>query len=156
MSVYLENMTQQTFKAFYEESIIEYAKEHVKSGGWEKDRSIERARTDFEVLLPEGLNTSNQYLLSVVFDNKDIGYLWLHIFDGKKEKKCFVYDIKIKDTYRGQGLGTKTMECIEEYCKNKDVESIGLHVFGHNKRAVSLYNKMGFKTTNYRMEKKLK
>ncbi|PTE88854.1 GNAT family N-acetyltransferase, partial [Staphylococcus equorum] len=28
--------------------------------------------------------------------------------------------------------------------------------FGHNKRAVSLYNKMGFETTNYRMEKKLK
>ncbi|WP_256092621.1 hypothetical protein [Staphylococcus equorum] len=25
----------------------------------------------------------------------------------------------MKDTYRGQGLGTKTMECIEEYCKIK-------------------------------------
>ncbi|MGK8516028.1 GNAT family N-acetyltransferase [Staphylococcus arlettae] len=48
------------------------------------------------------------------------------------------------------------MECLEEYCKNKRVESIALHVLGHNKRAVSLYNKMGFETTNYRMEKKLK
>ncbi|MEK4203711.1 GNAT family N-acetyltransferase [Staphylococcus sp. FSL W8-1207] len=37
----------------------------------------------------------------------------------KEQKKCFIYDIKIKDTYRGQGLGTKTMECIEEYCKIK-------------------------------------
>ncbi|WP_261793555.1 N-acetyltransferase [Staphylococcus xylosus] len=78
------------------------------------------------------------------------------MFDVKEEKKCFIYDIKIKDTYRGKGLGTKTMECIEEYCKDKDVESIGLHVFGHNKRAVSLYNKIGFETTNYRMEKRLK
>lgn len=48
------------------------------------------------------------------------------------------------------------MECIEEYCKSEDVESIGLYVFGHNKRTVSLYNKMGFETTNYRMKKKLK
>lgn len=69
MSLYLENMNQQTFKAFYEESIIEYATEHVKSGGWEKDGSIERARTEFENLLPEGLNTSNQYLLSVIYNN---------------------------------------------------------------------------------------
>lgn len=156
MGVYLENMKQQTFEAFYEESIIEYAAEHVKSGDWEEEASIVRARTEFEKLLPEDLNTINQYLLSVIYNNVDIGYLWLHIFDVKEEKKCFIYDIKIKDTYRGQGLGTKTMECIEEYFKDKDVESISLHVFGHNKRAVSLYNKIGFETTNYRMEKKLK
>ncbi|WP_241958566.1 GNAT family N-acetyltransferase, partial [Staphylococcus equorum] len=62
-----------------------------------------------------GLNTSNQYLLSVIYNNVDIGYLWLHIFKVKEQKKCFIYDIKIKDTYRGQGLGTKMMECIEEY-----------------------------------------
>lgn len=35
------------------------------------------------------------------------------------------------DTYRGQGLGVKMMECIEEYCENKWIESIALHVFGH-------------------------
>ncbi|WP_436956788.1 GNAT family N-acetyltransferase [Staphylococcus sp. AS1337] len=156
MSVYLENMNQQTFKAFYEESIIEYAAENVKSGDWKEENSIERARAEFEKLLPEVLNTSNQYLLSVVYNNEDIGYLWLHIFDVKEENKCFIYDIHIKNTFRGQGLGTKTMKRIEEYCKDKDVETIGLHVFGHNKRAVSLYNKMGFETTNYRMEKKLK
>ncbi|MCE5008022.1 GNAT family N-acetyltransferase [Staphylococcus equorum] len=156
MKLILENMDDQTFKVFYKESIIEYAEEHVKSGDWEEEGSIIRARTEFENLLPDGLNTSNQYLLSVIYNNLNIGYLWLHIFDVKEQKKCFIYDIKIKDTYRGQGFGTKTMECLEEYCKNKEVASIGLHVFGHNKRAVSLYNKMCFEITNYRMEKKLK
>ncbi|MGY0413930.1 hypothetical protein ACW5YJ_11930 [Staphylococcus sp. mip270_02] len=75
MSVYLENMKQQTFKDFYEESMIEYAAEHVKSGDWEEEGSIEIARTEFEKLLPEGLNTCNQYLLSVLYNNVDIGYL---------------------------------------------------------------------------------
>ncbi|WP_232183809.1 GNAT family N-acetyltransferase [Staphylococcus arlettae] len=149
-------MNKQVFESFYEDSIIDYANEHVKSGDWEAEGSIERARTEFENLLPNGLDTSNQYLLSVINNNVDIGHLWLYIYDGKDQKKCFIYDIKIKETFRGQGLGTKTMNCIERYCKDKDVESIGLHVFGHNKRAVALYNKMGFETTNYRMEKKLK
>lgn len=57
------------------------------------------------------------------------------------------------DDYRGQGLGEVTMLCIEDYCKQSNIHRIGLHVFGHNKRAVSLYHKLGFQTTNYRMEK---
>ena len=156
MCVYLKQMNKKVFESFYEESIVDYANEHVKSGDWEAEGSTERARSEFENLLPEGLDTSNQYLLSVINNDVNIGYLWLHIFAFKEQKKCFIYDIKIKDTYRGHGLGTKTMECLEGYCKDKDVETIGWHVFGHNKRAVSLYNKMGFETTNYRMEKKLK
>lgn len=74
MGVYLESKEQKTFKAFYEESVTEYAAEHVKSGDWEKEGSIERARTEFEKLLLEGLDTSNQYLLSVIHNNVDIGY----------------------------------------------------------------------------------
>lgn len=60
MGVYLESMEQKTFKAFYEESVTEYVAEHVKSGDWGKEGSIERTRTEFEKLLPEGLDTSNQ------------------------------------------------------------------------------------------------
>ena len=45
------------------------------------------------------------------------------------------------------------MLCIEDYCQKRNIHRIGLHVFGHNERAVSLYNKLGFQTTNYRMEK---
>ena len=156
MCVYLKQMNKKVFESFYEESIVDYANEHVKSGDWEAEGSTERARSEFENLLPEGLDTSTQYLLSAIYNNVEIGYVWLHIYDGKDQKKCFIYDINIKDAYRGQGLGTKTMRSIEEYCEDTDVETIGLHVFGHNKRAVALYNKMGFETTNYRMEKKLK
>ena len=89
MSIYLESMNQQTFKEFYEESIIEYAEEHVKSNDWEKEGAIEKARAKFEKLLPKGLYTSNQYLLSVIHNNVDIGYLWLHIFDVQYHKEVF-------------------------------------------------------------------
>ncbi|WP_235980492.1 hypothetical protein [Staphylococcus durrellii] len=63
--------------------MIEYAAEHVKSGDLEEEESIERARTESESLLPEVLDTSNQYLLSMINNNVDIGDLWLHIFDVK-------------------------------------------------------------------------
>lgn len=153
MSLKLEPMTQKTFDEIYENSIHEYAHEHIKSGDWEAEGAIERARSDFEKLLPYGLATENQDLFSVIYLNEIIGYCWLHFEGIKKKTKCFIYDVHIFDSYRGQGLGEKTMLCIEDYCQKRNINRIGLHVFGHNERAVSLYNKLGFQTTNYRMEK---
>lgn len=153
MSLTLEPMTQRTFDKVYEKSIHEYAHEHIKSGVWETKGAIERARSDFEKLLPHGLATDNQYLFTVVYLNETIGYCWLHFAENKKINKCFIYDVHIFDNYRGKGLGEKTMLCIEDYCEKNNIHRIGLHVFGHNRRAVSLYHKLGFQTTNYRMEK---
>ncbi len=48
-----------------------------------------------------------------------------------------------------------TMQALDEYCKEHDIKSIRLHVFGHNQIAYELYKKMGFETTNYYMEKAL-
>ncbi|WP_204200806.1 GNAT family N-acetyltransferase [Mammaliicoccus sciuri] len=66
-----------------------------------------------------------------------------------------MYDIKIDESERGKGLGKMTMQALDEYCKEHDIKSIRLHVFGHNQIAYELYKKMGFETTNYYMEKAL-
>lgn len=134
MSVTLEPMTQKTFDEIYENSIQEYAHEHIKSGDWEAKGAIERARSDFEKLLPYGLATENQDLFSVNYLDEMIGYCWLHFERIKKKTKCFIYDVHIFDSYRGQGLGEKTMLCIEDYCQKRNIHRIGLHVFGHNER----------------------
>jgi ribosomal protein S18 acetylase RimI-like enzyme len=42
---------------------------------------------------------------------------------------------------------------LDEILKSKDVESMGLHVFGHNTNAFELYKKMGFEITNIQMRK---
>ena len=153
MTISLERMTQLYYDNFYENSIYEYANEHIKSGNWKKEGAIARARKAFENLLPNGLATDGEYLFSIFNSNENIGYCWLH-FSGDNNKS-FIYDIHIDEKFRGEGLGEAAMLGIENYCKERKVQSIGLHVFGHNQRAVSLYNKMGFQVTNYRMEKVL-
>lgn len=153
MTISLERMTQLDYDNFYENSIYEYANEHIKSGNWKKEGAIARARKAFENLLPNGLATDGEYLFSIFNSNENIGYCWLH-FSGDNNKS-FIYDIHIDEKFRGEGLGEAAMLGIENYCKERKVQSIGLRVFGHNQRAVSLYNKMGFQVTNYRMEKVL-
>lgn len=43
----------------------------------------------------------------------------------------------------------------ENFAKSLGAETIGLHVFGHNNRAIKLYENLGYKATNISMSKQL-
>jgi len=47
------------------------------------------------------------------------------------------------------------MEALEQKALSLGVDRIGLHVFGHNVRASSLYRKMGYEVTDLTMYKEL-
>nr|WP_242688867.1 GNAT family N-acetyltransferase [Bacillus sp. Cs-700] len=81
-----------------------------------------------------------------------IGMVWL---EHKLNDKGFIRDIRILDRYQGQGYGQSTMQAIEIVGKELGVEKIGLHVFGHNKVARGLYEKLGYQTTNVMMIKEI-
>jgi ribosomal protein S18 acetylase RimI-like enzyme len=56
----------------------------------------------------------------------------------------------------GKGYGKKAMLLLEEKVKALGLKNIGLHVFGHNHRAIGLYQSLNYQTTNLVMEKELK
>jgi ribosomal protein S18 acetylase RimI-like enzyme len=78
--------------------------------------------------------------------------LWLA---KKTNDKGFIYDINILDNYQGRGFGKEAMKQIELIGKSLGLKKIGLHVFGHNKVARGLYEKLGYQTTNLIMEKEI-
>jgi ribosomal protein S18 acetylase RimI-like enzyme len=47
--------------------------------------------------------------------------------------------------YQKQGIGTETMKMLEEYLKNKEIESVRLDVFSKNPMAIKMYEKLGYK-----------
>jgi len=47
------------------------------------------------------------------------------------------------------------MKEIEKVGQELGMKKIGLHVFGHNKVARGLYDKLGYQTTNVLMEKEI-
>jgi len=155
MTVELKLMEMQDFNDFYEVSLKEFADEQVKSGSWSVEEADERGRTYFKKLLPDGLHTEGHKIFNIFNEGDKVGILWLHVFEKDHVLKSFIYDIKINEFDRGKGLGKMTMQALDEYCKEHDIKSIRLHVFGHNQIAYELYKKMGFETTNYYMEKAL-
>jgi diamine N-acetyltransferase len=55
-----------------------------------------------------------------------------------------VTDLYLEPEFRGKGLGRKTLERIEEFCKNLGVWALELQVERDNPEAQALYRKFGF------------
>ena len=151
--VKLEPIQQDDFDRFLEHEIGEYANDHVRNGNWPAEGAFERSRKEFESLLPDGIHSKNQYVWSILDEEKNkIGVLWVQV----KDRKAFIYDFIIDEAFRGKGYGKQALAAMDEQLKSMNTESVALHVFGDNIAAQELYKKMGFQITNIQMQKKLK
>lgn len=150
--VRLEKMTANDYQRYLNEAIKTYASEHVKAGNWDEVEAIGKATEEYERLLPEGENTKDHHLFNIMDEKKEVGMIWL----GQRTKeKGFIYDINIWEGNQGRGYGKKAMKEIEIVAKTLGMEIVRLHVFGHNKAARGLYEKIGYIKTDLVMEKKI-
>ena len=138
---------------YLERGIREYAEDHVRNGNWSAEEALERSKKEFEQLLPEGVNSQDQFLFSIVDETDDnkISLLWVQV----KDQKAFIYDFIIDESFRGKGYGKQALVALDEKLKSIEVQSVGLHVFGDNITAQELYKKMGYQITGIHMKKRL-
>ena len=145
-------MEQAVFEAYLEEDIQRYAQAHLEAGNWEPSQALEKPRTEHQQLLPDGLESKNQYLFSIIdASDQKLGILWVNIENGR----AFIYDFRIDEAQRGKGYGKQALMALDEKLKSIEVQSVGLHVFGDNFIAQELYKKMGFQITGIHMKKRL-
>lgn len=67
----------------------------------------------------------------------------------------FIYDIFVKEEFRGKGIGKMLMEKSENYCREKGYPRLSLMVSADNQRAINLYTRMGLKPEQIYMSKEL-
>jgi RimJ/RimL family protein N-acetyltransferase len=150
----LEKMSQTDFERYRQDSAANYANEKVRAGTWKADQAKEQAKQEFEKLLPDGLSTPGHYFYDIVASNTKVGVVWLAA-RGADAEEAFLYDFAISPAYQNQGFGTKALQLIDQEAQQLGFKKIALHVFGHNERAIHVYQKSGFETTDLWMEKQL-
>lgn len=149
-------MTQAEYEKFLDFMVTDYANEKVKSGNWPADQAMEMSKGEFQKLLPEGVNSKDQYLYSIVDDGQHVGGIWFAARAGESGKSsAWIYNLWIEDEFRRKGHASQAMLALEDEVKKVGLDTIGLHVFGHNQSAYALYQKIGYDTTNIIMSKKL-
>jgi ribosomal protein S18 acetylase RimI-like enzyme len=143
------------FGNYLERSVVQYAQEHIKTGNWQPENALEKSRAEFNHLLPDGLQTKDQYIYSIVDEttNNKLGILWVKISEDGTRRRAFGYDFEIYESYRGKGYGRQALVALEGILQSMNVDFMDLHVFAHNTTAFELYKKMGFETTNLYMRK---
>jgi predicted GNAT family acetyltransferase len=111
-------MSQPEFDLFLERSIPEYAEDKVRAGNWTEAESLERSRREFEELLPQGLNTSDNFLYTLYNDDKEAaGMIWIKV----DQTSAFIYEVYIEEKFRGRGFGKSIMLLLEEKAREMGI-----------------------------------
>ena len=149
-------MTQAEFDVYIERLITEYAADNVRAGYWTDAEALERSHKQTESLLPQGLQTKDHYLYTLYDGDTAVGVIWLHAEMNRPVKGGFIFDVEIKEEFRGKGYGKQIMSLIEEKARELGLKKMGLHVFGYNNAARKLYESVGYEVSSLNMLKELR
>ncbi|WP_432900491.1 GNAT family N-acetyltransferase [Micromonospora matsumotoense] len=151
----LEPMTDEQYLRYRERAEEDYAQNIAASGAMPLPEAQEKARQQYQELLPDGLATEGHRLWTAYDDADEVGMLWLHLEQKSDGLHAFGYDFEVREELRRQGYGRAIIEAAERLCREWGVVAIGLSVFGFNSGARALYEQMGFEVTAIRMAKRL-
>ena len=75
--VQLEPMTETQYQSYLDTAVEDYAQAHLKSGDCAPEDALRLAQEDYQKLLPDGLQSKNNFLFSIhddaLGDNETIG-----------------------------------------------------------------------------------
>ena len=149
-------MSDEEFNIYMEKSIANYANQLITSGVCKKEDSLKMSQEAFNRFLPDGLHTKGHNVMNILDDIEKIGYIWYGPKGNSNNEEAFIYDFLIYEDFRGEGYGKESLELVEKEAKKNNFNKISLHVFGHNKTAVGLYEKMGYEPFSINMSKDIK
>jgi|GEM_PF-755446 len=153
----LSPMCPEAFAAYRDAAVAGYAQDNIDAGRWPAEGAMERSRADFDDSLPQGLSTPANYLFEILDGpgGARVGYLWFAVIVKHGLRSAYVYDLEVHPDQRRQGHAKRAFEALEGRVAALGLNSIGLHVFGHNPGAQSLYRQLGYQVTGINMLKTL-
>ena len=92
------------------------------------------------------LSNETANFLVAVYDSTEIGYIGFHtVLD-----EGYVANIAVLPEFRRHGIAGVLLENAIEICREKSLAFLSLEVRKSNEKAISLYNKFGFKNVGER------
>ena len=150
-------MSDSDYEAFISWAEEDYAREQVRVGAWSAEEAAELAHQAFAARLPDGLATPKQILSLIVSAaaGEHVGWLWWGVEERGARRFATLNDIQIFPAQRRRGYAALALQALEQQVRAEGLESIFLHVFGHNEGARALYRKLGYVERNITMMKAL-
>jgi len=153
----LRKMTPEAFAGWYPSAQAGFASEQIRMGNWSPEEAEERARKTFDGYLPDGLETKDQFVSSIVANDTGevVGHLWYGVLPVAGEPSAFVASLGIDAAHRRKGYATEALRSVEQEAKARGIHTVRLHVFGDNDAARALYARLGYREISVQMAKQL-
>ncbi len=150
-------MSHAEYEAFKAQTIRQYAEENIKAGYWLSSEALARSIEAHQKLLPKGVSTEGQHLLTArdAHSRIAVGYIWLSVEKNASIPSGFIFALLIHEQFRGRGYGTKMMKATETKAAELGLKRLMLHVFAQNRVAIHLYEEAGYRTTSLNMMREI-
>lgn len=153
----LRAMRPDEYPDFLDYFIPDYAIEIAANYNLEEAAAKNRAISEIEQDLPQGVDTPGHTLTCIIDTHTGVehllGYLWYRI--DTKKSELFIYDFYVFPSEQGKGYGKEAMKLLEEAAAQSGVKQIKLRVAANNSRAKKLYDACGFHVTGINMSKNI-
>ena len=143
-------MTPERFTSFAAASESAFAEDLVSSGRYSAEDAVVESHRQMELELPEGIDSEGQELFTAHVDGAEVGVLWIGVRRRGGRPHAFILDIEIASEQRRKGYGRDLMLAAEHEAARLGADSIGLHVFGFNTSAITLYESLGYRRVEER------
>jgi len=94
------------------------------------------------------------------YEGKIAGHVLVEVYSRSPiyvlDKEAYIYEIIVREKYRGRGIGPELLEAAEEWAAEKGARVCLLTIFPENKWAEKIYRREGFKRDYNSMVKILK
>jgi RimJ/RimL family protein N-acetyltransferase len=106
----------------------------------ERRATVEQTRAHIRDVLAQ----SNSTILVVEDQGELVGYLEVSGGRYRRNRHSAHLVVALRKSHMGQGIGKRLFSRIETWARERDLHRLELTVMTHNRRAVALYQKMGF------------
>ncbi len=104
----------------------------------------ERKETIIHVAAKMILTGERTRTLVAVENGKLVGYLNTIFAKFRKLRGNAYITMAVRDSHRGLGVGTRLLKAAEDFARSRNARRIELEVFGKNKGAIKLYERLGY------------
>ncbi len=109
----------------------------------------------YRKLLLKSVSMSPDYVKVAEDNGNVIGYVWFRVIDSSVGMFGRFEHIFVDKSWRGKGVGRMLMESAEDFFRKSGIKTVKLTVTTTNEDAMKLYEKLGYMTKRYKMEKDL-
>ena len=146
MSVMIRPMTSKEFERFYKWSAEHQVKELMKELHMSQADAIKEALHELARMLPDGLNTACNHLMSIVVEESEevVGFIWTIHEETAGRKQSFLCDLAIWEPKRRKRYATVALSLAEKNAAEAGCRESVLFVADRNDAAKALYGKQGY------------